>query len=92
MTATFAAWLSESMDQIKAVMRTSRQSAAGNPTPSIEELRSGMDQMLATLPPASGGRIQLVDAGGCPPNGRFPTTAARPRAHGSKRQAVPCFC
>ena len=54
------------MDQIKAVMRASRQTAAGGPEPSIEELRAGMDEMLAALPPVPGGRVDLVDAGGVP--------------------------
>ncbi|HET6875015.1 MAG TPA: alpha/beta hydrolase [Acidimicrobiales bacterium] len=63
---------SEAMDQIKAVMRASRQTASGNPAPSIEELRSGMEQMLAALPPVPGGRVEPVDAGGVPAEFTFP--------------------
>ncbi len=52
------------MNQIKAAMRANRQAAAGQPAPSIEELRAGMDEMLGSLPPVTGGRVQPVDAGG----------------------------
>ncbi len=63
---------SEAMDQIKAVMRASRQSAADNPGLSIEQLRSGMDQTLTGLPPVEGGRVEPVDAGGVPAEWTFP--------------------
>ena len=52
------------MNQIKAAMQANRQAAAGQPAPSIEELRAGMDEMLGSLPPVTGGRVQPVDAGG----------------------------
>ena len=60
------------MEQIKAVMRAGRQSAAENPEPSIEELRSGMEQMLTGLPPVPGGRVEPVDAGGVAAEWTFP--------------------
>jgi monoterpene epsilon-lactone hydrolase len=54
------------MEQIKALMKQNRSAATTDPAPSIEQLRAGMDQMLGSLPPVAGGRVEAVSAGGVP--------------------------
>ncbi len=54
------------MTDLKAMMRQQRQAAETGPRPSIDELRSGMEEMLGALPALPGYRYEPVSAGGVP--------------------------
>lgn len=48
------------------MMREQRAKARGRPTPSVSELRAGMEEMLGALPAVPGVRVEGVNADGVP--------------------------
>lgn len=68
---------SDAMQAVKDMMFAGRAEQAGRPLPTVEELRLGMEELLAGLGPVAGATYEAVDAGGVPAEWAVPEDGVR---------------
>jgi acetyl esterase len=64
---------SQEMTATKDAMFEARRAATGTPQPTVEEMREGMEVMLAALPPIDGVSTEAVEIAGLPAEWTVPT-------------------
>ena len=71
--------VSQQMKDFTALSRERRKLVAGGPSPSVAELRAGMEQMLGALPAVAGVTVEAADAGGVPAEWTYTESAGEDR-------------
>ena len=64
---------SQEMTATKDAMFEARRAATGTPEPTVDEMRAGMEAMLAALPPINGVSTEAVQIAGLPAEWSVPT-------------------
>jgi len=64
---------SPEMTATKEAILEARRAGSGAPPPTIEEMRAGMEMMLASLPAVTGVRTEAVESAGLPAEWTLPT-------------------